>query len=240
MRIDAHQHLSTEPLVAALARRSAAPRLRRRDGAWRLEVAGEGPSTLPAAPEPLDRREAELAEQRVDLALVALSPALGAEGLPGEEASELLDAFAAGVREAPVRFRAWAAVPLAEAIDPTAVDHALATCAVGLCLPSGALADPEGVARCEPLLARLARRDAPLFVHPGPSPWSPAAAPAARAPAWWPALTGYVASMNAAWHAWAAVGRAAHPSCACSSRCSRAARRCASSAWPPAGRPQRP
>ena len=60
--------------MAALARRSAAPRLRRRDGAWRLEVASEGPRMLPVAPEPLDRREAELAEHRVDLALVALKP----------------------------------------------------------------------------------------------------------------------------------------------------------------------
>jgi hypothetical protein len=30
-------------------------------------------------------------------------------------------------------------------------------------------------------------------------------------PAWWPAMTGYVADMNAAWHAFAAFGRPRHP-----------------------------
>jgi hypothetical protein len=43
-------------------------------------------------------------------------------------------------------------------------------------------------------------------VHPGP-----AAAPAG-APAWWPALTDYVAQLQAAWFALTTTGRAAHPS----------------------------
>jgi hypothetical protein len=30
-------------------------------------------------------------------------------------------------------------------------------------------------------------------------------------PAWWPALTGYVAGMQAAWHGWGLWGRPAHP-----------------------------
>ena len=42
-------------------------------------------------------------------------------------------------------------------------------------------------------------------MHPGP------AAGAADAPAWWPALTDYVAQMSAAWHAFAAWGRPRHP-----------------------------
>ena len=43
----------------------------------------------------------------------------------------------------------------------------------------------------------------PLFVHPGPAPGSPA---------WFPALTSYVAEMHEAWHWWAAFGRALYPS----------------------------
>jgi predicted TIM-barrel fold metal-dependent hydrolase len=39
-------------------------------------------------------------------------------------------------------------------------------------------------------------------VHPGP---------AAGSPAWFPALTAYVAEMSTAWHAWAEWGRPAHP-----------------------------
>ena len=43
-------------------------------------------------------------------------------------------------------------------------------------------------------------------MHPGP-----VAAGAADAPAWWPAMTDYVAQMSAAWHAFAAWGRPRHP-----------------------------
>jgi 6-methylsalicylate decarboxylase len=43
-----------------------------------------------------------------------------------------------------------------------------------------------------------------LFVHPGPDPWS-APPRAAAGPAWLPALTRYVAEMNAAWHIFAAI-----------------------------------
>jgi hypothetical protein len=55
------------------------------------------------------------------------------------------------------------------------------------------------------VLAVLAERDAPLFVHPGPAPAGGAV------PAWWPALTAYVAETAAAWHAFLAWGRPAHP-----------------------------
>ncbi len=49
-------------------------------------------------------------------------------------------------------------------------------------------------------------------MHPGPSPWEPVAASAAgETCGWWPALTAYVAQMNAAWHAFVAVGRLHHP-----------------------------
>jgi hypothetical protein len=49
-----------------------------------------------------------------------------------------------------------------------------------------------------------AREAQPLVVHPG-------AAADAAGPAWWPAMTSYVAAMQAAWLAWAEWGRAAHP-----------------------------
>src|SRR5206468_5935377 len=58
-----------------------------------------------------------------------------------------------------------------------------------------------------PLLERLERRAAPLFVHPGPDPWAPIPDAPAGAPVWWPALTGYVAGLHAAWHAFVGHGR---------------------------------
>ena len=56
------------------------------------------------------------------------------------------------------------------------------------------------------MLERLGAWDSPLFVHPGPAP-----AAAAALPSWWPPMTAYVSEMQAAWLAWAAWGRAAHP-----------------------------
>jgi hypothetical protein len=74
-----------------------------------------------------------------------------------------------------------------------------------VCLPAGRLAGPAGLIAHARVLTRLAARGAPLFVHPGPA----AAAPGA--PPWWAAMTDYIAEMSAAWHAWAAWGRPAHP-----------------------------
>ena len=52
-------------------------------------------------------------------------------------------------------------------------------------------------------------------MHPGPDPGAVRAegiaAAGARVPPWWPALTRYVAAMNAAWHAFAEFGRPSHP-----------------------------
>jgi predicted TIM-barrel fold metal-dependent hydrolase len=94
-------------------------------------------------------------------------------------------------------------VPLAEP-DPLDVEDVLDSGAVGLCLPATALATPAALDRVGPLLERLERRGAPLFVHPG-------AARGGDVPAWWAAMTDYVNQMHAAWHAFLDRGRAAHP-----------------------------
>jgi hypothetical protein len=199
MRIDAHQHVWTEPLVAALARRTREPRIRRRSGGWWLEVAGEAPSLLPAAPDDVEARAALVREDGAARALVALSTALRAE----TRAPELIAAYDEGVTGLPDAFGSWGAIALDEP-DPRSVDALLAAGHAGLCLPADAVGTPAGLERLGPVLARLEEHGAPLFVHP-------VAAADPGLPAWWPALTGYVASLHAAWHAWAAAGRASHP-----------------------------
>ena len=194
MRIDAHQHVWTEPLLAALARRTSAPRVLRRDGGWWLEVSGEAPSLLPAAPDDAEARSALVHADGVERALVAPSTALGLASLPPDDARLLADAYDEGVRALPVAFGSWAAD--IEALGTPG--H------VGLCLPADALSTPTAVDELGPVLEMLEHLDLPLFVHPI------ARAPS-DAPAWWPALTGYVTSLHAAWHAWIAAGRAAHP-----------------------------
>jgi 6-methylsalicylate decarboxylase len=209
--IDVHQHLLGEALVEALARRSEPPMLvPRRDG-WTFKVAAEPDSVLTFAATDAELRREELGEDGIDRALVALSTALGIETLPAEESTLLIDAHHAGIEAMPPEFGGWGAVPLAEPeLDPAAVDLALDRGCVGISLPAAALIDPAAVERLAPLLARLEQRDSPLFVHPGPVGGVPTP-DAAHLPHWWPALTDYVAQMQAAWFAFLHAGRRAHP-----------------------------
>jgi predicted TIM-barrel fold metal-dependent hydrolase len=210
---DVHQHLWSEELIAALAARRSAPLIRRSAGGWVLQLADEPEFAFdPAAHDPAARR-ALLAREGIDRALLCISSPLGIEALDRGDAEPLLDAHnAAGLRLGDP-FAVWGAVSLRPP-DPADVDLLLDSGAVGLSLPAGALSAPGRLERCGPLLERLERRDAPLLVHPGPGPWydwRPQPYAEDGAPSWWPAMTRYVADMNAAWHAFAAFGRGAHP-----------------------------
>jgi predicted TIM-barrel fold metal-dependent hydrolase len=226
--VDVHQHLLGEPLIEALARRTAAPRLISRREGWTFRVAAEPDSILAVEATDAELRRADLEADGIDRALVALSTALGIETLPADEARALIDAHHQGLEELPVEFRGWGAVPLAgPEPDPAAIDAALDRGCVGITLPATALVDPAGVERLGPLLGRLEERNAPLFVHPGPvvdpaalgrvpsdgpsAGRAPGPSSAARLPHWWPALTDYVAQMQAAWFAFLHAGRPAHP-----------------------------
>jgi predicted TIM-barrel fold metal-dependent hydrolase len=230
--VDVHQHLLGGPLVEALSRRTAAPRLIARREGWTFRVAAEPDSILATEATDAELRRADLEADGIDRALVALSTALGIETLPADDAAALIEAHHQSLEELPVEFRGWGAVSLADLdLDPAGIDAALDRGCVGITLPATALADPAGVERLGPLLVRLEERGAPLFVHPGPvvdpavigrtaAGTSPAAASraaaaacsaAARLPHWWPALTDYVAQMQAAWFAFLHAGRPSHP-----------------------------
>ncbi len=196
--IDVHQHLWPAPLVAALLRRSRPPFLREARDGWTLSIAGEPDWPVDPADHDPVRRAAMVARDGLDLALVALSSPLGIEALPAHEARPLLDAYHEGVADLPPGLRPWAAAGLAVP-EPGDLGLRLDQGFVGLCLPAGALATPAAAARCAPLLDVLEEHDAPLLVHPGPAPDTPPRLIAPGLPDWWPALTGYVAQMQAAW-----------------------------------------
>ena len=202
---DVHQHLWPESLLRLLAGRRRAPRLRRAAPGGELELAGEAPSAFDVAAHDPARRAALAERDGLERVLVAPSSPLGIEALPAAEAQPLLDAFHAGVLDLSGPFAPWGSLALA-APEPAAVDALLDLGAAGLCLPGTALAAPAQLDRVGPVLERLAARDAPLFVHPGPAPMADA-----QLPAWWPPTTSYVAEMQAAWLAWSAWGRPAHP-----------------------------
>jgi hypothetical protein len=204
-RTDVHQHIWPEAFVAALARRTAPPRLRRDPSdALHLELAGEPPSLFSPAEHAPDARRRAAGRDRVDRVLVAPSLPLGIEALRAEEAWPLIDAWLDGVLELGAPFAPWGTLPL-DGAAPADVEALLDRGCVGLALSAATVAAPDWLHRAGIVLEALSRRDAPLLVHPGP-------APAGRAPAgWWPALTGYVADLHAARLAWAAWGRPAHP-----------------------------
>ena len=200
LRVDVHQHLWPAPLRAALGERAAAPRIE----AGTLELAAEPTSAVvPADHDPAAR--AALAEvDGLDRILVALSHPLGIEALPAAQAEPLLAAWHGGAFALGEPFGVWGTVALGDP-DPAAVDRLLDRGAVGVSLPAGALASPRGLERLGPVLDRLEARGAPLFIHPG------TASPTGPRPAWWAAMTDYVACMQAAWLAMLEWGRAAHP-----------------------------
>lgn len=203
-RTDVHQHLWPPELLVPLARRAEPPLARREGGAWRLQVPGEPVATVPA--QAGAERVDTLHAQGVDRAVLSLSTALEVERLEPREAAPLLDAWRAVVRDLPAALGAWGSVNL-HAVSPDDVDALLDEGFVGLCLPAAALAHPLRIEGLERLLAQLEERDAPLFVHPGPA----AGADDDATPPWWPAVTSYTASLQAAWWAWADVGVRRHP-----------------------------
>jgi 6-methylsalicylate decarboxylase len=206
--VDVHQHLLSEPLISELSRRQQAPRLLQRRGGWTFRVAAEPDSFLPVEATDIEARWARLRRDGIDHALLSLSAALGVETLPPEEAAPLLEAHHRGMEVLPARFGGWGAVQLLEP-DPAEVDASLARGCAGISLPASALATPAALERVGPLLERLEAREAPLFVHPGPVAGPRRAG--ASLPGWWPALTDYVAQMQAAWFAFLEAGRGSHP-----------------------------
>jgi 6-methylsalicylate decarboxylase len=201
VHVDIHQHVWPAALVEELRRRSRPPRL---DG-WTLLTSGEPPFEVNAADHDAGWRARQAARDGVGLAVIGPSSPLGIEYLPPEDAGPLLDAYHRGVAALGAPFAGWAAACLT-AIDAPGLANQLDRGFVGLQLPATAVADEAGYRRCGPLLDVLAERDLPLFVHPGP-----AAGAGPGGPAWWPAVVPYVQQLHAAWFAFRAYGRPAHP-----------------------------
>ncbi len=208
MRVDLHQHLWPQGLVEALRRRTARPRL---DG-WTLHLSGEPPYQALAQDHDLGRRVGLAVEDGVDLVGLSLSPALGVEQLPPDQAEPLLDAWHEGAQQLGPPFGFWvsAATASSDAVERVRRDLARPG-ALGLQLPAAQMLTPSAVSRLGPLFAEAARVDRPVLVHPGALLAEADGGPTADLPSWWPAVVGYVGQLHAAWHAWQVVGSMDHP-----------------------------
>lgn len=210
MRVDVHQHLWTEPLLAALAERERLPFVRRHGPTAILHSAGECAYAIDTDVEAPSHRSAEVRDAGLDLALIALSSPIGIEALPRAEARHLIDAHLEGVASLTGEFGFWGPVPL-DRPDPRDVDDLLSRGCAGISIPAGALAGPDAFERIDRILAQTEEHDVPLLVHPGPGPNTPPRGASLTDPLWWPALTDYVAQMQAAWLTFVTLGRRRHP-----------------------------
>ena len=198
--IDVHQHLWPEEFVAALARRTAPPRLKDDE----LDLGEGGRHRVDLAAHDVDERVRALDRNGVDLALVSLQPTLGIEALALEERKDLLDTWHRGMREVVAGSGGrLAALSAGAALDGFAGATVPAPALVSAFRDSGAsnAGDSTGIAE---LLGRLEGSGRFLFVHPG------FAAQPDRAPAWWASGVPYTAQMQAAYLAWVARGAEAH------------------------------
>jgi 6-methylsalicylate decarboxylase len=207
---DVHQHLWTEPLLDALAARDRLPFVTRTDGTAIVHCAGEQAYAIDLTTENPARRARLVRDERLDHVLIAPSSPIGMESLPRAEARELIEAHLAGVDGAGEPFRTWGPIPLDQP-DPDDVDDLLARGCVGITLPAGGLSTPGDLDHLEPVIARAAELDAPVFVHPGPGPGRITREPCLSEPVWWAAMTDYIAQMQAAWLTFAALGRRRYP-----------------------------
>jgi 6-methylsalicylate decarboxylase len=210
MKIDIHQHLWTEPLVDALSRRNELPFVRDEQDLTLLYLAGEHPYVIDFDSETPIRRAEQVKRDGLDRALLCLSSPLGIETLPRKAATELIDAYLDGALSLGEPFGVWGALALA-GLAPDDVDSALARGCIGISLPAGALGSVSMLARIAPALERIQEHSAPLFIHPGPGAQLPIPETSLGDPLWWPALTRYVAEMQAAWFVFATVGRRRFP-----------------------------
>jgi hypothetical protein len=210
VKIDIHQHLWTEPLVEALSRRAELPFIRDEQGLSVLYLPGERPYVIELHSEAPARRAELVSRDGLDRALVCLSSPLGIESLPREAATELIDAYLEGALALGEPFGVWGALALDD-LDPRDVDRALDRGCLGISLPAGALGGIDMLARVAPALARVQSRGAPLLVHPGPAARLPLPEASLGDPLWWPALTRYVAEMQAAWLAFVTAARRLFP-----------------------------
>lgn len=209
-RVDVHQHMWTEPLVAALAARGTLPFIRRSSGLTVLHAVGERSYVIDMESESPPRRAQLLQSDGLDLALLAISSPIGIEVLSRDSAETLIDAYLSGVGELGDGFGFWGPLPLRDP-DPADVATLHARGAAGLSVPAGVLAGRDALERISPVLEAAAVLRLPVFVHPGPAPGGRHREVAVNEPLWWTALNDYVSQMQAAWLTFATEGRRTHP-----------------------------
>lgn len=175
-KIDMHCHLLPPGLIAALRARDDAPCIESNGaGAEQIRIFRTA-MPFDAADNDPDKRVGFMDRHRIDLHVISLPGLFGIDSLPADEATRLTDLFNTGmaeiVRGHPDRFRAIAALPLA---DKTAAAASLRRARsrlgmVGAILPADGFRSLAAAEDWRPILAEAVESGAHLFIHPGPLP----------------------------------------------------------------------
>jgi predicted TIM-barrel fold metal-dependent hydrolase len=209
---DVHQHLWPPEFLGALSARRSAPSVHGRGDELTVHVPGEPDSPFGLEAHDPMLRVRSLRDAGLDRALLCMSSPLGVEALPEAQSRPLLQAWHDGVFVLGDRFGVWGAIPIDGYVEQD-VDELLDRGAVGVSVPAAAISGPGALERLGPVLRRLELRGAPLLIHPGPATaeqfW--VSGETGESPPWWPAMTRYVADMQAAWLTFARWGRESHP-----------------------------
>ena len=170
--IDTHSHYYGEALFAALARRTAVPRVEDTgDGRWMVTPTSRLP--LRGGFVDIGARLAWMAAQGITHQVITFPGALGPDVLPPAEAVPLVravnDELAAVVASHPGRFTALAGLPLA---DPDAavaeLERARRVLKLrGAIIPSNYFMSLRTMEHLRPVLAAASALGAHLMVHPG-------------------------------------------------------------------------
>jgi len=188
MTIDMHCHWLPPALAARLAERDRPPRIvAEADGSRWLVIPNERLAFGDDYSDP-DRRLAAMRADGVDLQVISLPGLFGIDSLPAHEAAPLLALYnraAADLAAArPDRFRALAALPLADIEQAVAVLEAAVgeDGMAGAILPADAFLSRQAARRVEPVLRAIERLGVYAFIHPGPLPGAPPVDAAADLP----------------------------------------------------------
>lgn len=105
MRVAAHQHIWTGPLLARLGACQTAPLVRHSNGLTMLHTAAEQPSGIDVTTEAAERRAEVVRRDGLDPALIAISRPLGIEALPRDSALDVIEAHLDGPAVLPASSR---------------------------------------------------------------------------------------------------------------------------------------
>ena len=210
LRTDIHRPLAKQ-LIAALSWRREPPLLRRSDHGWLLACA-TSPSTASMPPITTPRRALAASPATASSARCWRSRARsGSRPCRATRPSRCCRPTTRACSRWEARSASGARSRCARLAPPTSTACSTPARSASRCRPARSPGPTASTTAAPARAPRAPQRAAARPPRPGPSRAGTRSPTPSRRPGWWPAMTRYVADMNAAWHTFAAFGRPQHP-----------------------------